>query len=472
MKKAVVLLFIFFSVQEMIAQEMWGISNSNFAGQMGMGLNPSTMVAAPYSFEINLISGDIFIQNSYIYIKRRSSLIAKSVKGEAVSDDRISDRYTNTLKSGYAQILLKGPSLLINRGNFAFGLHTAMRMGLSARRVPFHLAKFMYKGFNYDPQHGIPFHSGAFQAAMLHWSEIGLSGGMVLNESGENLLTGAVTLKYLLPLNALFIDVGSIDYLVPSSDLLIVENLSGSYGHTAFDQDGNMTGQLFSIKGQGFGGDIGFTWMVGRLERAYECGKRSRAFRKYKFRTGFSLVDLGYARLSSNAGVYSFRNRSMQWPGMDTVKFSGLSAFDSSLSSHFFNDPEASRSGDGFSMMTPVAASIQVDYCLAPGWYVNASVIQRIPLGKNRILRPNQLSITPRYETRNLEVALPFSLYDYTRPRFGLALRYGFFVLGTDKIGAFTGLWDVSGADIYFGIKVAGCGKMRKKSRGGDCYDF
>lgn len=471
--KRVFILVCFVSFRQVVfAQEMWGISNSNFAGNMGMALNPATMVAAPYSLEMNLIALDLFLQNNYIFVKKRSSLLAKSVRGEAVNDSRITDNYTSTLKKGYAQAYLRGPSIILNQGNFSVGVHTAMRAGLSVSKVPVHLAKFIYEGFDYEPQHGFPYHADPFTATLLHWSETGISGGLIVKDNGADILTGAVCFKLLLPMNALFLEASSLDYIVPDSKLLIVNNLSGTYGHTSFDNNENIAAQLFSIKGNGVGGDVGFIYMRGRNERSYSCGKRSNGFKKYKYRMGASFVDIGYVRCLKGAGVYSYNRSTAQWPGIDTAKFDNLADFDSSLSTRFLGKPDDSKNGKGFSIMMPAAFSLQFDYCFKPRWYINGSLIQRLPIGKRRILRPNQISITPRYETRYFEVALPFSLYDYTQPRFGLAFRYHFLVLGTDKIGAITGLWNLTGIDIYFGIKISGCSLARKRKIAGNCFPF
>ena len=57
-------LLILFNFQSS-GQEMWGISNSNFSGNMGIFLNPSTIVSAPYNYEINIIALDAFAENTY-----------------------------------------------------------------------------------------------------------------------------------------------------------------------------------------------------------------------------------------------------------------------------------------------------------------------------------------------------------------------------------------------------------------------
>ena len=159
MKYRLAFLFFFFTCLAASAQEMWGISNSNFAGVMGMSLNPATIVAAPYTMEINAISGDLFMQNNYVYLR----------KGNLET----SDFYTTPDKKGYLAANLKGPSIIINRGFLTFAFHTALRAGFSAENVPFHFAKFTYDGFDFEPQHSINFKSGPFKVAGLTWLEAG-----------------------------------------------------------------------------------------------------------------------------------------------------------------------------------------------------------------------------------------------------------------------------------------------------------
>jgi hypothetical protein len=136
---------------------------------------------------------------------------------------------------------------------------------------------------------------------------------------------------------------------------------------------------------------------------------------------------------------------------------------DTSISYHLYNgNPEASKSSSKFKIFTPTAISIQFDYCIIPRVYANFTWVQAVPLAKTAIVRSSQLAITPRYETRKLEFSLPIVLYEYKYPHAGLAVRYKFFVIGTDRIGSYTGLWDITGYDLYFGFKLNTC-ELQKK---------
>src|SRR4051812_19109176 len=72
---ALCIIFFTFSIG-VYGQEMWGIANSNYAGNMGMHLNPASMVGAPYKYEINLVAGDFFFDNNYLNWNNFSDMLS------------------------------------------------------------------------------------------------------------------------------------------------------------------------------------------------------------------------------------------------------------------------------------------------------------------------------------------------------------------------------------------------------------
>jgi hypothetical protein len=446
------------------AQEMFGISNSNFAGNMGMGLNPSLFVGSPYLKEFNIISGDLFIDNDYVYLKRRSSFIINSLQGESIPEERVLDYYDSRTKNAYGNVFLRGPSYIKNNDNFSWGVHTALRWGMSATDVPFHVAKFIKDGFDYSPQHDIRYVSTPFRSATMLWGELGGTyGRKLMEERNKKYLAGAITIKLIAGFDGATAILNDFDYMVPSSDTLIVYNATGEYTHAVADGDKTLE-KPFAFRGYGAGVDIGFTYYRGKVHGAGDCNETAENLKKYKYRLGFSIIDLGLVMFNKQTKVFSFDNASTVWPGIDTTKFNSISAMDTNISYHFFGLPYESQTGNKVSIYLPTALSMQFDYCVMPRFYANLSIVQAVPLSKYAIVRASQISVTPRYETRNFEVALPFTFYEYTTPHLGLAFRYRFFVLGTDRLGSFTGLWNTTGYDVYFGIKFNVC---QLKSQGG-----
>jgi hypothetical protein len=463
---------VFFMVSGSVsAQEMLGISNSNFSGNMGMSMNPSLFVGSPYHSEFNYISGDFFVDNDYAYLKKRSSLFSKSVNGESIPEEQFGDYYTTEPKNAYGSVNVRGPSYIANGDKFSWGVHTAFRGAMSATDVPYHVAKFLKDGFDYVPQHDITYTSTPFRSASAAWAELGGTLGKRINdERSDHFLAAAVTVKLLAGFDAFYASFDEFDYSVPSSDELVVNSVTGEYGHALSDgQDGGSTKPL-KIRGWGGGADVGLTYYRNRTIRKGDCSKGVDHRKKYNYRVGVALIDVGYIKFNKETDVFSFDQNSTYWSGLDTIVFENAYELDSALSMQFYGDPEASKSASEMKIYLPTALSFQFDYCVRPSVYVNASVVQAIPLSnKYAIVRSSQVAITPRFETRKWEVAIPVTFYEYEKAHMGLAFRYGIFVIGTDRLGSFTGLWDATGYDLFFGIKSNFCDSGSKRRNKADC---
>ena len=96
--------------------------------------------------------------NNYYYLKSQSKLITKSFKGESVDDSKLTDRYTKRPdKFAYASVFAKYPAFIWSDKKWSAGFHLSTRVELSATKVPYHLAKYLKEGFEYDPQQNIPY---------------------------------------------------------------------------------------------------------------------------------------------------------------------------------------------------------------------------------------------------------------------------------------------------------------------------
>src|SRR5580693_4165141 len=112
MKDKTTLLVFLFIAATASAQEMWGISNSNYSGNMGIFLNPSTIVAAPYKYEFNLVAGDFFAQNTYMYSPADRKIITRSLFGTPPNETNWFDIYNGSTQKGFAHTLIIGPSYI------------------------------------------------------------------------------------------------------------------------------------------------------------------------------------------------------------------------------------------------------------------------------------------------------------------------------------------------------------------------
>lgn len=457
------------SIFKVEAQEMWGPSHSNYAGQYGLDLNPASIAGVPYRWEIHFLSMDASILNNYMYLKSQSKLITKGFKGETIDDGKLTDRYTKKPeKFGYGSLFLKYPAFIYSAKKWSAGFHVSTRAEISAVNVPYHLAKYLKEGFDYDPQQNINFKAKNTKAAVLNWHELGLSFAGVLYDDQEYFVTGGLTGNYLYGLNALYLNLDYADYIVPSDTLLVVHDIVAEYGHALPDNGTRGSDSPLAKRGYGYSFTTGFQLYKNRNESFYDPCKRSNGEKPYDFRLGVSMIDVGYLKYTSGTRTYKFNNRSTDWYGIDTTSFGGLMETDSILSEQFFGNYRASRDQHSMTMYLPTAASVQFDVAFTDHYFVNLSVIQRVPLGKNSIRRANQIAITPRFESRRIEIALPISYYELFRPRVGLSFRFGVFTIGTDMISPLLGLTDSYGADLYFGIawrNYKSCDGNRRKAK-------
>ncbi len=464
MKRLFLFIFFYALMQNVSAQEMLGTSFSNYAGQMGIGLNPATIVGMPVRLEIHLLSMDVAAQNNYMYLRKNSRLIGNSINGESIAADRITDNYTSTDKWAYSSSFLKYPSIVWSGSRFAFALNISTRAEVSATNIPYHLAKFMKEGFDYDPQQRISWavKNGTMNA--LSWHELSLTSGMVLHDNVRNYLAGAVTLNYNYGLNAMYADINDFKYNSIADTLLLVRNLNMEYGY-ALPADDEEPASYLNNKGSGFSTNIGIRYFKNRNDNYFNHCRKGVSLKPYDFRVGLSLIDIGYVNFNKQAATYYLNDVNTDWFGIDTTKFSSVSNMDTVLSQQFTNTASAFKTGNSILIFTPAALTTDVDIPLNSWLYVNAAIVQRIPLGEHRVHRMNILAITPRIEFKRFEFALPISLYEYSRPRIGTSVRLGPLTFGTDALSPLLGVSNSYGANFFFGLSIRDFNKCDNKKR-------
>ena len=163
-------------------QEMMGIANSNFAGNMGIEMNPASIATMPYRFEFNILSGDIFLQNDYIYFPASRIPTGKFARLSPLVKEDYSDHYTKPPKNAYLNLLVKGPSAVWRTEHAAFGIHFSLRSQMSVNKMPYHIAKFIWEGSDYIPQHKTDYASSPTQIAGMLYGEIGFTAAKTIRK--------------------------------------------------------------------------------------------------------------------------------------------------------------------------------------------------------------------------------------------------------------------------------------------------
>lgn len=463
LRKFSILLVGLLSTYSMQAQEMWGIVGSNYSGSNAALINPSLINSSKVFLDVNLLTVDVFAQNNYLFIPgedyKPSQYFRKDADLPTYGDDNQAfDHYWNkNIKHAFSSTRVKGPSAMLVYNNHAFALHTGARVLVGGNRLPYEIANFAYEGLDYHPQWNINYNDHEFKMAAMAFGEIGLTYSNVYYKYGFNQWSAGVTLKYLIGYSGGYVNIKNLDYVVFNDSTVDIRNINAEAGFALpIDYNNNdfPTGSTF--KGRGFGADLGITYtrtVKGHSNRKYRKLCR-QPYHDYVYRIGFSIIDLGGIKFKDNAQKHVFENLSHYWERIDTLEYNNLNYLMGEISRRFLGNPDASKVSNSFSMGLPTAFSLQFDYHYYRNLYIGGGLIYPIEFKNTFIRRPSQVMITPRYETFELEFAMPVSLYDMKYPRIGLSARIYFLTVGTDKLGSFLGFRDFTGADLYFSIKL------------------
>jgi len=437
MKKVIIFCLAAVLAASTQAQESMGIANSNYAGTQGVHLNPSSIVDSKIWLDVHLIGAGAYVYNNYFYFPQATPFTRPFPEGR--------DRYVlGNVYRGDLNVDIWGPAFTLSLGKHAIGLHTAIRSFTDATRIPAPMAKFMFEGLNYAPQLGIMYHAENIKATSLTWGEIGITYGTIISRKQDNLWTGGITAKYLSGINSLALDINKIDYEVLNDSDLYVTQVTGKYG---------MVEPGFGA-GQGFSVDLGVAYkkMLDDVDRyvPHDCEVKD-----YRYKLGISLMDVGAIKFKKNAVYQEYSNTDALWSNYDTANINSIGTTDQNLNNNINNGAAQNVRGTSFRTWLPSYASVQFDYNFGHYIYANATIIQgfriQAPFG---VHRRSTIAITPRYERKRWEVAIPVSLHDFRNFQAGIMLRLNNLILGTDNIIPLIARTDMKGADIYFHLKI------------------
>jgi hypothetical protein len=400
--------FLFLYAPFLYCQEMLGFSNSNYAGTNGVIMNPASMSHSRLRWDINLITLDFFAQNDYAYIPRK----AFGINYFANPGLNIRDLSIDTYKSAYVNFFMEAPSAMINRGKNSFGINFRLRNNA-----------FM-QGFTFTPSKKLSFTDAEFHFDGMSWAEIGLSYSRVIKSNSKNSLAAGITIKGLFGLAAVYTtnDVGFYTSAIKATT-------DRQFGRAKPDTS-------HFLLGTGEGIDIGISYERRIDPKKFVYYYQRNGLEFYRYKVGVSLLDIGSIGFNYNSKLYGF--------GSDSLLFTIV-----------FGNPENQVIGNKFRIITPAALCLHADYNVAGPFYVNCTYYNGLHIPPDPpILRPSQIAFTLRYETKNFEVTVPYSIYGNNLHRLGLAFRFYNVIIGTDKLGTFIGTENITGFDFYLAVKI------------------
>ncbi|RMG79844.1 MAG: hypothetical protein D6714_15700, partial [Bacteroidetes bacterium] len=285
-----------------------------------------------------------------------------------------------------------------------------------------------------------------FEGAFAAWSEIGLNYARLFPNTAGSLGAG-LNLRFLTGYEAAWLRMdGGGSYEKVSENAARVRFPGLDFGFTTSNLNADQNDFKLQKNGAGIAFDVGVFQLVEGSEKVYD------------YKIGVSLLDVGFIHFNSNTSAFQISTDSATIIGGDVynqyTQLSDLEEAARTLSQQTLQNPDAARSGNTKKLWLPAALSIQGEYAFSDQLFLNALLIQRIPMPGVGLSRENLLAFTPRFEHRWGAVSLPVSVYNWQGFRVGLAARLAFLTLGTDNLGSWFGRSDYTGTDFYVGLKI------------------
>lgn len=454
------------------AQGFGGLFNSNYSPTNTMYFNPASIADSRQKFQMNLFSFNGYLNNNQAYLSNISDAVKNNI------DPTLTIAKTGNNSLDFASELRFLPSFVATlnpKHSIGFGFRT--RSFVNILNIPSSILE-MYTNAN---ESGVlPLNAnipGNFSASTHTFSELNGSYGVVLLDKGEHVLKAGINAKYLSGLyNATVYDNSSFTYEVKdivSDDNYNIRTRNVDLAFSTSEEKLNTALDGMNFKdvldrtfnfskdkgGRGFGVDVGFEyeWRPQQAQRFYEMdGKQQldRSMIPYKLKIGAAITDLGKINYS-NPSAYSYQIKSVD-------RTFNINQFDendpyNSIKTIYANDITQKQ---GYSYSLPTSFNFSVDYNINNRFFVAGNLMQGITNPKTSISTYGTFaSIVPRYEVRKFSASIPVSYISrYSdRVNVGLALRAGFFFIGTDDLGGLKAFGNkaVRSANVYAGLNFS-----------------
>lgn len=477
--------FLFIIVVHHVQAQQWlGISGSNYAGTHSVYNNPANITDSRYKLYVNLVANDIFLSNNYVGYNAPYSIL-KLFTNSAEQEYRNSKNIIIFRNSYYdinsdsksyhlnVQNDLRGPSFLYSiNSKRSIGLLSRIRTIVNFTDSPLSLANLVRLGTDTLLLKNQNLSISNSTLNVNSYAELGISYGQILKDEDEDFIKVGITLKRVVGIYNAHINIKEAEYDIindpaePKKQILRIDKLKAEYGYTT-EASFNNTKPSFpwifgnQSAGSGWGLDLGIVYEFRPEVRKYRYREKGKekldpSKNKYEFKVGVSLLDIGGINYNNPFYVknWDVDIQDKEFKSEDVSQVQGTDdAFKRINQVVGLNDDQSTNN---FTAGLPTVFQVNLDYHLRDKFYVNSLWVQGLRGGNSLNMKmPSSLSVTPRWESKWIEVGLPFALLDnYNSFTFGLGVRLGSLLFGSDNLGSFFNINRPRGTDLYFGLSI------------------
>lgn len=460
------------------AQFQTGIFSSNYAGVMGVTINPASTNYLNNGTDFLLSGGHFSILNNGFYLdpKPITSILSSDVfnaigakepgGGESMNEkfERIFSVHRDLQPKNFVfvDVAAYGPSLLINYRKHSFGITTSIKGMEGTVGMAPALGTFLLKGTMAADLENKTTNMQNVRSGGMFYQDLGFNYSVQIGDGYRSQKRLGFTFHYITGYNSMvFEDLGKTTWSFVGDSTIVVANGNFRYGYAATKIKD--VSEVFQKRGSGFGFDIGFTYLKknkNRPTRMTICpnirfGGKVREYQDYRWKLGVAVMDIGMINWNTETVNNLFNNTYGPTRNLDNSFYLGLFALDRKFLYDFASMPGSTYLRENkYTQYLATRVNVQFDYHYKNNIYFNFTGTQRVPMANELAMRSaNIMSLSARYETMKYEIGIPVSLIEYSYPVMGLNFRYGPLYMGTNHLPEVLGIRNQRGMDLFFGIK-------------------
>ncbi|MFM2227392.1 MAG: hypothetical protein RL664_735 [Bacteroidota bacterium] len=475
MKRFLLVIFAAFSLIGAHAQDLLGISSSNYGGLSSVQVNPANLADNRLKFEIQLSGAGFGVANNFIgfkpnYLVRDGGLSSTSyplLDPTPPTEDFTTANFEDNRRAFvYNNIYLPGLLVSINEKN-SISLSARVRTYVNIDGVDSELYRFAYNSLNYPSLYNTRITNDNLSIQTMTWMEYAFGYGRVLVDKEKHFVKAGIAIKALQGVQSAYLYIENLDYEIHSDSALSLYNADVSYGHSSNFATGQNNTDFGVVSNLGFGFDFGgiYEWRPDHAKHKHDIDRETNVWKrnenKYKLKVGVSITDLGGVKFSRGGQSGNFTANTSNW---DITKLdfgtTPIAALDDTLSARF----GGTIGGANYKMNLPTAFSTQIDYHIWKDLYINQTnfIAFGFNSNPNKVHDFTTISITPRWDHRIAGVSIPISRNSLMGTRTGLAVRLGPVTFGTSSMypyraflrGDGFGKKDITGLDAYVMVRI------------------
>ncbi|HEX6429684.1 MAG TPA: hypothetical protein VF008_18455 [Niastella sp.] len=417
------------------SQNYYAIQGSNYAGSLGIGNNPASIVNTPYKWDLDILSlqaknatNGVIIQNYSLFSNPRNSQY-RFREGD----------YRRFAYADFNINLLNARFALNRRQAIGFGINLRGYAQLSTGPVNFvdtlkTTGDFFDLG-NYNRKlHGDLIHSS--------WIEVFGTWAQTIWDRTDSRLNAGITAKISRGISGAYTNLlnGSVaqtihgnSYEYTMQDAFAEYGYSHNYDTWQKEKSNNQNLKDFlSYTSAGLSFDLGVEYLIksSQISSVYDEDN----YYDYDWKIGLSLLDLGFNQFKygKNSRIASGFQNNITDTVLDQqfTDINNLQEFNDKLIGIAANIQQPTGT---FHVVNPARLVLNVDHFISGAWYVNGNVslnLSSLSGSQWRLSELNILTVTPRWETSRLGFYLPVQFNTKEQLWIGGAFKAGPLLVG------------------------------------------